>query len=89
MAKIAIIGAGQVGATCAFALAQAGLAEELALIDVKTDKARGEALDIAHAAPLLPAARFVGGGYEMLGGADLVVMTAGANQRPGETRRDL
>ena len=65
------------------------MAEELALIDVKTDKARGEALDIAHAAPLLPAARFVGGGYEMLGGADLVVMTAGANQRPGETRRDI
>lgn len=89
MAKIAIIGAGQVGATCAFALAQAGLAEEIALIDVNGDKARGEALDIAHAAPLLPSASFTGGGYEALDGAELVLMAAGTNQSRGESRRDL
>lgn len=89
MSKIAIIGAGQVGASCAFALAQIGLAQEIALVDLKTDKARGEALDIAHGGPLLPAVRVTGGGYEMLDGSELVVMTAGANQAPHETRRDL
>ena len=89
MSKIAIIGAGQVGASCAFALAQTGLAQEIALVDLKTDKARGEALDIAHGGPLLPAVRVTGGGYELLDGSELVVMTAGANQAPHETRRDL
>ena len=84
MSKIAIIGAGQVGASCAFALAQTGLAQEIALVDLKTDKARGEALDIAHGGPLLPAVRVTGGGYEMLDGSELVVMTAGANQAPHE-----
>ena len=89
MVKVAIIGAGQVGASCAFALAQAGLAREIALADVKEYKARGEALDIAHAAALLPSARIVGGGYEAIDGAGVVVMTAGANQAPGESRRAL
>ena len=89
MSKIGIIGAGQVGASCAFALAQAGLAREIALADIKEEKARGEALDIAHCAALLPTVRLSGGGYEAIDGAGLVVMTAGANQRPGESRRDL
>lgn len=89
MAKIGIIGAGQVGASCAFALAQAGVAEEIALADIKTEKAAGEALDIAHGVPLLPAVRVTGGGYAEIDGADVVVMTAGANQAPNETRRDL
>ena len=89
MAKIAIIGAGQVGASCAFALAQAGLAREIALADIREYKARGEALDIAHAAALLPSVRIAGGGYEVIDSAELVVMTAGANQAPGESRRAL
>ena len=54
MSKIGIIGAGQVGASCAFALAQAGLAREIALADIKEEKARGEALDIAHCARSCP-----------------------------------
>lgn len=89
MIKIGIIGAGQVGATCAFALTQAGVAQWIALIDINTDKARTEALDIAHGIPLLPATRVTGGGYEQLDDADVVVMTAGASQSPGQTRRDL
>ena len=89
MAKIAIIGAGQVGASCAFALAQTGLARQIALADVREYKARGEALDIAHGAALLPSVRVEGGGYEVIDEADLAVMTAGANQAPGESRRDL
>lgn len=89
MAKIAIIGAGQVGASCAFALAQTGLARQIALADIREYKARGEALDIAHGAALLPSVRVEGGGYEVIDEADLAVMTAGANQAPGESRRDL
>ena len=71
MSKIAIIGAGQVGASCAFALAQTGLAQEIALVDLKTDKARGEALDIAHGGPLLPAVRVLRNvGWLGVGGHD-------------------
>ncbi|MGI6238937.1 MAG: L-lactate dehydrogenase [Christensenellales bacterium] len=89
MAKIAIIGAGHVGATTAYTLALHGAAREIALIDLDEHKARGEALDIAHGMPLCPAAKVSGGGYELLDGADITVMTAGANQEPGETRRAL
>ena len=89
MAKIAIIGAGQVGATMAYTLALSGVASEIALIDINEVKARGEALDIAHGMPLCPPARVSGGGYEQLDGADITIMTAGANQAPGETRRAL
>ncbi len=89
MSKIAIIGAGNVGATMAYTFALFGTASEIALIDINENKARGEALDILHGMPLCPPAKIAGGGYEQLDGADIVIMTAGANQEPGETRRAL
>lgn len=89
MSKIAIIGAGNVGATMAYTFALFGTASEIALIDINETKARGEALDISHGMPLCPAAKITGGGYEILDGADITIMTAGANQEPGETRRAL
>ncbi len=89
MSKIAIIGAGNVGATMAYTFALFGTASEIALIDINETKARGEALDISHGMPLCPPAKITGGGYDQLDGADITIMTAGANQEPGETRRAL
>lgn len=89
MSKIAIIGAGNVGAATAYTLALFGVAGKIALIDINEKKARGEALDISHGMPLCPPAKITGGGYEELDGADITIMTAGANQEPGETRRAL
>lgn len=89
MAKIGIIGAGQVGATCAFALATSALAQEISLIDINENKAQGEALDIEHGVALMAPVKVEGGGYELLNDSDLVIMTAGANHSPGQTRRDL
>ena len=90
MAKISVIGAGQVGATTAYTLAAFGMAQELVLIDLNEQKARGEALDIAHGVPLCPPVRMHGGGdYAQIAGSDIVVFTAGVAQKPGETRLEL
>lgn len=89
MAKIAVIGAGQVGATAAYTLAESGLAREIAVVDINEKLAKGVAADIAHGVPFMPPVKMVSGGYEAATGADIVIMTAGAAQKPGETRRDL
>lgn len=89
MAKIAVIGAGQVGATAAYTLACSGLAQEIAVVDIDEKLARGVAADIAHSVPFLPPVKLVSGGYDAAARADVVIMTAGAAQKPGETRRDL
>lgn len=89
MHKIAVIGAGRVGASIAYTLAVSGLAGEIALIDINEPLARGEAMDIAHGMPLCPPAKISGGGYELLTGAGLVIMTAGASQRACEPRTAL
>lgn len=89
MGKIAIIGAGQVGATLAYTLALSGLIEEIAIIDINEEKARGEAIDISHGAALIPPVKVVGGGYPLMEGADITFMTAGVNQEKNETRRSL
>ena len=89
MFKIAVIGAGQVGACIGYTLALTGCAGEIDLIDVNAARARGEAMDIAHGMPLYPPVEVKGGGYELLDGADLALVTAGVNQLPGQTRRDL
>lgn len=89
MAKIAVIGAGQVGATAAYTLAESGLAREIAVVDINEKLAMGVAADIAHGVPFMPPVKMVSGGYEAAEGADIVIMTAGAAQKPGETRRDL
>ena len=89
MYKIAVIGAGQVGASIAYTLALSGLAGEISVIDINKQRARGEALDISHGMPLCPPAKVAGGGYELLAGADLTIMTAGVSQERGESRQAL
>lgn len=87
--KVAVIGAGNVGATFAYALLQSGLASEIVLIDANHARAEGEAMDLNHAAPLARPARVWAGDYPDITGAAVTVVTAGSAQRPGETRLDL
>lgn len=87
--KVAVIGAGNVGATFAYALLLSGLVGEIVLIDIDQERAEGEAMDISHAAPLSNPVRVWAGDYSDCAGADVVVVTAGTAQRPGETRLDL
>jgi L-lactate dehydrogenase len=86
---VAVIGAGNVGATFAYALLLSSLAAEIVLIDVNKSKAEGEAMDLNHAVPLTHPTRIWAGDYPDCAGAAVVVITAGAAQRPGETRLDL
>lgn len=87
--KVAVVGAGNVGATFAYALVLNGLVGEIVLIDIDRERAEGEAMDINHAVPLSNPVRVWAGDYAGCAGADVVVVTAGAAQRPGETRLDL
>ena len=87
--KIVVVGAGQVGATTAYTLLLSGLASELVLIDLNEKKTRGEVLDLSHGIPLCPPAEIKAGSYPDCEDADIVILTAGANQKPGETRMDL
>jgi L-lactate dehydrogenase len=88
--KIAIVGgAGAVGATAAYALMISGLAAEIALIDVNQRRAEGEAMDLGQGAPFVRPVTVRHGTYEDCSGAQVVVITAGAAQKPGETRLDL
>ncbi len=88
--KIAIVGgAGRVGSNAAFALQMRGLGREIALVDVNAEVAAGEALDLLHGSALCASQRFVSGGYEVVEGADLVVVTAGLRRKPDESRLDL
>ena len=87
--KVGIIGAGSVGAATAFALVMKGVARKVVLIDANQKKAEAEAADIAHAAPFAYANKIKAGTYNDLKGCEIVIVTAGANQKPGETRIDL
>ncbi len=87
--RVGLVGTGMVGASFAYALMQSGLANELTLIDANAARAEGEAMDLSHGLPFVGPMRIRAGGYELLAGCDLVVITAGANQRPGQTRLDL
>ena len=89
--KVAIVGAGAVGSAFAFALAQAGIAEEIALIDVNADLAKGQALDLAHGAPFYrPVDIQAAAGPDAYRDAAIVVVTAGKAQAgPNQSRLDL
>lgn len=88
--RIAIIGgAGRVGATTAFALQTAGLGREIILVDVMTEAAEGEALDLRHGAAAAAPQQFSSGGMDLAAGADLVIITAGLRRKPEETRLQL
>lgn len=87
--KAAIIGCGFVGSATAFALMQSRLFSEIVLLDANHDKADGEAKDIAHGIPFAGQMKIYAGDYGDIGNASIVIVTAGANQKPDETRLDL
>lgn len=88
--RVALIGTGFVGSSYAFALLNQGVADELVMIDLNKDKSEGDAMDLNHGVPFAPGSKKIWfGDYQDCKDADLVVITAGANQKPGETRLDL
>ena len=87
--KAAVIGCGFVGSASAFALMQSGLFSEMVLVDVDHERAEGEALDIGHGMPLARPMRIYAGDYDDAADSAVIIVTAGANQKPGETRLDL
>jgi L-lactate dehydrogenase len=87
--KVGIVGAGMVGSSFAYALMQRSMATDIVLVDTNRARAEGEAMDLMHGVSFVRPLRITAGDYEDLAGADLVVMTAGANQMLGETRTQL
>lgn len=87
--KIGIVGSGFVGSTAAFALVMRGVGRELVLVDVDTARAQAEADDIFHAVPFAHPLEVRAGAYADLAGCRAVILTAGVNQRPGESRLQL
>lgn len=87
--KVVVVGAGDVGASFAYALMQGGLAESIALVDLNANLAKGQALDLAHGLPFVPPVHVFAGSPDDYADAAVIVVTAGAKQRPNESRLDL
>jgi L-lactate dehydrogenase len=87
--KVAIVGTGQVGATFAFALMISGLSSSIILIDQAAERAEGHAMDLNHSLPFVAPCNISVGDYSDCRDASIVVVTAGAGQKPGETRLEL
>ena len=87
--KVGIVGSGLVGATAAYALVLRGVGREIVLVDKNMERARAEADDLRHAVPFAEALEVRAGDYKDLAGSHVVLICAGANQRPGETRLQL
>lgn len=87
--KGAVIGCGFVGSACAFSLMQSGLFSELVLIDAERNKAEGEAMDISHGLPYARPMQIYAGNYDDVADCSVIIFTAGAAQREGESRLDL
>lgn len=88
--KIVVVGAGSVGATVAYAAMIRGVAKQIVLYDVNTAKVRAEALDLAHGLQFVPMAAITGtDDLQACTDADVIVITAGAKQKPGQSRMDL
>jgi L-lactate dehydrogenase len=87
--KVGIVGSGMVGATAAYALVMRGVGSEIVLVDANQSRARAEADDISHAVPFASPLRVRAGDYSDLSGCQVVIITAGASQKPGETRVQL
>lgn len=87
--KAAMIGCGFVGSAAVYALMQAGIFSEIVMLDVDKKRAEGEALDISHGLPFAKPMKIYAGEYEDLSDASLIMISAGCNQKPGETRLDL
>ena len=87
--KISIIGAGAVGSAVAFSIATQRLVAEIVIIDVNTEKAEGEAMDISHGLITMGSMNIHSGTYADVVDSDLIIITAGVGRKPGETRLDL
>jgi L-lactate dehydrogenase len=87
--KVVVVGAGSVGATYCYALAQSGLADEIVLTDRNEDLMKGQVLDLVHGQPFFPTVMIRSGSADDYKDAQVVVITAGAAQKPGETRLQL
>src|SRR3954452_536709 len=88
--KIAIVGAGSVGATIAYACLIRGVGKTIALYDLDAAKTRAEVLDLNHGIQFVPMANVIGSDdIAVTAGSDVVVITAGAKQKPGQTRLEL
>ena len=86
--KAAMIGCGFVGASSAFALMQSGIFSEMVMIDADHAKAEGEAMDLSHGLPFARPVKIYDGDYDDIVDAGIIIITAGANQKPDETRLD-
>lgn len=87
--KISIIGAGFVGATTAYALMNSGIATDICIYDINMEKALGEVMDLVHGTSFVKPVNIYAGGLSETKDSDIVIITAGAPQKPGETRLDL
>ena len=87
--KAVMIGCGFVGSASVFALMQSGLFTEIVLIDADKAKAEGEAMDISHGIPFASPMKIYAGDYDDVADAGIIIVSAGAGQKPGETRLDL
>jgi L-lactate dehydrogenase len=87
--KVVVVGAGDVGSSFAYALAQKGIAEEIAMIDQNLDLMKGQVLDLVHGAPYYPTGKIYNGDKTDYANARVIVITAGAKQKPGESRLEL
>ena len=89
MTKVTIIGAGSVGSTIAYTLAVGGIATEIVMIDINTEKALGEALDIRQGLPFCAPCSIYAGNYSDTAGSNIVILTSGIARKPGQSRLEL
>ncbi|WP_374286774.1 L-lactate dehydrogenase [Lactococcus sp.] len=87
--KVILVGDGAVGSSYAFALVNQGIAQELGIVDIVKDKTEGDAMDLSHALAFTSPKKIYSADFSDAKDADLVVLTSGAPQKPGETRLDL
>lgn len=87
--KAVMIGCGFVGSASVFSLMESGLFSEIVMIDADRERAEGEAMDISHGIPFARQMKIYAGDYDDISDASIIIVTAGANQKPGETRLDL
>lgn len=88
--KVAVVGVGMVGMSYAYSLLNQNICDEIVLIDINEERAKGEAMDLSHGLPFAPSSmKIYASDYSACADADLVVICAGAPQEKGETRRDL
>jgi len=87
--KVSIIGCGNVGIRYAYALIIRGLARQIVIVDTDRKRLEGEVMDLSHGAPYISPVEIIAGEYSDICDSDMVVITAGKKQAPGQTRTDL